>query len=95
MSGSRVSAKIAGTESIAKMMSLASKHSNAAASGVAQILPSFLTKKWYSCNSLVTGKRRRNDRITKLRSGRTGSPELMAIWTPVKIRNAPKNSTIQ
>ena len=61
MSGSRVRAKMAGTESTANTTSLASRQSSATRSGVAQSRPSRRTRKRCPCNSGVTGSTRRSE----------------------------------
>ncbi len=92
--GSRVRPKIAGTESTAKTMSVISRKRSAMISGVAWSRPSCITKKLWPWKCLVTGKRRRNARITQRSWGSTGasSPPVI-ILAPVKTRKAPKIQT--
>src|SRR5829696_7775072 len=55
MSGSFVTAKIAGTESTAKITSVASRKTRATSSGVAKFLPSIRVKNFPPSSAGVTG----------------------------------------
>jgi len=95
MSGSLVSAKIAGTESTAKTMSLSSRKSSATSRGVAHRRPSRRTKKRCPCREGVTGTNRVNSLITGFLSGWISFSGAKNSLTPVRIRNAPNRMTTQ
>jgi hypothetical protein len=94
-SGSPVNAKMAGTESTAKMMSVASRKSSATKSGVAWSTPFHRTKKRWPCSTGVVGTKRRNSRTRRFFSGSTPFSGVNIILKPVMMRNAPKRTTTQ
>ena len=93
MSGSRVMAKMAGTESTAKTMSLNSRKTSATNRGVACHTPESLTKNLCPSSNGVTGTRRRTRRISGFFSGARGLSGANIILMPVTMRNTPNSTT--
>ena len=93
MKGSAVMAKIAGTESTAKMMSLSSRNSSATMSGVACHRPFNRTRKLCPWSSGAIGITRLNRRTTGFLSGSTFCSGANSILTPVSSRKMPNSST--
>jgi hypothetical protein len=95
MKGSRVSAKMAGTESSANTMSVASRQHSATSSGVATSRPPSRIRKRGPWKSAETGRSRRSSRRSGLRLGSMVASEDIANLRPVTIRNVPKSHTTQ
>jgi len=91
--GSRVSAKIAGTESTAKTMSEASRNRRATRSGVACHRPASRTKNDGPCASSVTGTRRRNRRTSGFFPGSIDFLAPPIILMPETMSTTPKKMT--
>jgi len=87
--GSSVTAKIAGIESTAKMMSVVSTSTRTARSGVANHRPASRTVSRWPWYSSAVGTTRLNSRSAGLRSGCISWLRCRAILIPVNTRNAP------
>ena len=81
--GSWVTAKIAGMESTAKMMSVVSTRTRTMNSGVATHLPAFFTQNFCPWYSSVDGTRLLAQRSTGLRDGSISSLRWVNIFQPV------------
>jgi hypothetical protein len=86
-------ARIAGTESTAKMMSVTSTTTSAASSGVAARLAFCLVKNLWPSNSVVTGMIRRSRERPCVASACSSALRCRKIFTPVYTRNTPKISS--
>jgi len=89
MNGSRVTAKMAGIESTAKMTSVTSTRISAMSSGVATRRPFSIVRKREPSNRDVDGITRRASRRTRPSSGRCRWLRWRKSLIPVTMRKAP------
>ena len=95
INGSFVSAKIAGTLSTAKTMSVISMNTRHTNSGVACQTPLSRVRKLCPCSRGVTGSSFRSRRMTGFFSGSMGFSGAKRILMPVRIRKPPKSQMTQ
>ncbi len=88
--GSCVTAKMAGIESTAKMMSVTSTITSTASSGVAMRMPLRRVRKRWPSYSSVVGTNLRNSRSVRDLDTSMCSSRCRSILMPVRMRNAPK-----